>query len=81
MNDMVRKEIECRIAGKVWHFRELFDIDGHEDNDRAIAHDLWDRGIRQTHRIYRELLKIFHDELQNQVLIEEAERIKEGTPA
>lgn len=73
MNDRVYHEINVRMAGKVWHFRELFDLDGSEDNDRAIASDLWERGIRQTHRVYRELKKIFHDELQDKTLAEEAE--------
>ncbi|MBV6341034.1 hypothetical protein [Candidatus Magnetobacterium casense] len=75
MNDRVYHEINVRMAGKIWHFRELFDIEGSEDTDRSIASDLFYRGIRTTHRIYRELKKIFHDELQDKTLSEEAEII------
>jgi hypothetical protein len=73
MKDLLRYDINVRIAGKVWHFRELFDIEGTADNDRAIASDLYVRGIRQTHRIYRELRNIFQQEMQGQVLVEEDE--------
>jgi hypothetical protein len=83
MNDLVRHEIDIRIAGKVYHFRMLFDLDGSEDTDRAIASDLWHKGKRQPHQIYRSLLRVFHDELQKGCLMEEAERItiqtEEGT--
>ena len=77
MNEMVRHEIDVVLAGRVWHFRELFDIEGSPENDRGIAEDMWGRGIRRPHKVFRHLQRIFHDELQGSCLVEEAEGIKE----
>jgi len=76
MNESDRQEIDYFIAKKVWHFRELFDIPGNAENDRGIAEDFFYRGIRKSHRIFRELRYIYHDELQDGCLTEYSEQNK-----
>lgn len=76
-NNLINADID-RIANKIWHFREFFDVLGDEDDDRVIASDFWNRGWRRTHRVYRALLDLFHDELQDKILVEEAEKIKDS---
>jgi len=76
MNEIVYAEID-RIANKIWHFRSLYDLDGIAETDKGIAQDLWHRGIRRNGQVARALKEIFHDELQDVLLVEEAEIIKE----
>jgi hypothetical protein len=80
-NEQVRQYVEEVLAGKIWHFRELFDIDGSPEEDKKIAWRFWKDGIRRTHRIYRELMDYFHDDLQKKCLVEEDEKAKERIPA
>ncbi len=64
------------IARKVWHFREFWDIFGWEVEDWEIACDIVNRGLHTNLQIQEYCKKVFHDALQEKMLVEEAELIK-----